>query len=407
MPSLPKRTSCRVATALSVAALLTTALLLVALPGAARADDKDLLVGGGCEGPNVFALMDVSGTMKKWVQKTPAWSSLSKATANHDGVDSRYYQMREALYTVLKGTSGVHFGFAQFPNVLRYRHVYSCSTIRIEDPANPGTEIVVPCPDPRDGYCCTDHSEPKIDGDPGGDENACQGLEPNGDDALDSLAFDDGTLYYNFMYPTEIDPDSGLETGDLLPINWTDDNRMALMRRLAPNIIVDGVDNPHFEINDYLALPPKTTICVGSQCADQYYLADENQRPLVQRGKTPMANALNDFRHWYEDWKPQAEAADPDFAAKETAVILFSDVEEGCCDEDFIPVPPLGDPDYLPQWFTRISGGNSNNCDEREPTARVAQLYKGTQNVEELCPKIASKVLDNPGVFGDGLNIKT
>ena len=80
---------------LTVAALLTTALQLIALPRAARADDKELLVGGGCEGPNVFALMDVSGTMKKWVQKRPAWSSL--LTVRWEGTAFRIELPRQRL----------------------------------------------------------------------------------------------------------------------------------------------------------------------------------------------------------------------------------------------------------------------------------------------------------------------
>ncbi|TNF75051.1 MAG: hypothetical protein EP299_06505, partial [Acidobacteria bacterium] len=405
MPSPRERTSCRIATALSVAALLATALLLVALPGTARADDKDLLVGGGCEGPNVFALMDISSSMKKFVDRPP-WSTYPQAPAYHDDPAGRHYQVRQALYEVLKATSGVHFGFAQFPNMERFHLRPGCSKIRAEDELNPGTEILIDCPDPRDGACCASEREIEIPGDLPDDHNSCLGIEPNEDDHIDSLAFNDGTIYYNFRYPTTTDPDSGLRTGDLLPLNWTDDNRMALMRRLAPNIIVDGEDNPHFELNDYIDTS-KRTICVGSQCTENWFLADENQKPLGQREKTPMANALKDFRHWYEDWKPLAEAADPDFAAKETAIILLSDVIEGCCDEDYFPLPPPGHPDYLPGWFTRIPGGDSNDCDDREPLARIAQLYQGTENVNELCPRIASKVLDNPGVFGDGLNIKT
>ena len=159
-------------------------------------------MGGGCEGPNVFSLLDISSSMKKWVNR-PAWATTQWATANHDGEDSRYHQVREALYTVLKGTSGVHFGFAQFPNIMRHGLSYSCSTIRVEDPDNPGTEIIEPCPDTRDGYCCSRGLDHELDWEEDDDANSCRGLEPNGDDDVDSLAFDDGTLYYNFLFPTD------------------------------------------------------------------------------------------------------------------------------------------------------------------------------------------------------------
>jgi hypothetical protein len=94
--------------ALTMAAATAVAVLAVAgyLPTAEAADDIDLLrTNGGT--PYVFFLVDTSGSMvlnedNEWVM------------ANGDDPDSKIYQVKKALYEVMRDVENVHFGFASF-----------------------------------------------------------------------------------------------------------------------------------------------------------------------------------------------------------------------------------------------------------------------------------------------------
>jgi len=157
--------------------------------------------------------------------------------------------------------------------------------------------------------------------------NTCGGLEGNQDTGSD------GFNGVNLKFSTQNSPVSNaLDLGDLIPLDWTDDNRVRLLDRLAPNRLL-GELTPDFSVARYFQNAPG-----GGGVLD---LASPSVRPLVAFGSTPLGNAVRDFRTWYSGcpqgncprgtgWKDVASANDPDWGCRSTYLLVITDGDDTC-----------------------------------------------------------------------------
>ena len=211
-------------------------------------------------------------------------------SSDEDDPDSKMFQAKEALYEVLADVRGVNFGFATFPNQdgVRARSKTTYSGI--------GTKI-----NPRDSSGSTEH---------------CWGWEGNND-----LSADDWGAYKQQVRDRDRLP-TGLEIGDIVPLNWDDNNVREIQERLAPNLIL-GETVPNFGVEGYFE---------DYRTGGRSYLRphDERTKPFMAMGTTPLGTTLEDFMSWYEAWEDDARANDPEFDCREVFVLMLTDGFETC-----------------------------------------------------------------------------
>jgi hypothetical protein len=164
--------------------------------------------------------------------------------------------------------------------------------------------------------------------------NSCSGWDPNTDTTADRY---NG---YSLRWPTDSSDPRGswLWTGDVIPLDWNDANIAEIQRRLAPNLAVDPLAIPDFRISPYLR--------DSRQGAETFLrLKDENARPLIPNGSTPLGNSLRSFRTWYAGcaggncpigtgWVGAAAAQDPTWGFRRLNLLVVTDGDETCAGTD-------------------------------------------------------------------------
>lgn len=157
--------------------------------------------------------------------------------------------------------------------------------------------------------------------------NTCSGWDGNGDTGSDDF---DGV---NLRFPTVTSPVSSLlDRGDVIPLDWTQDNRGRILDRLAPNRAL-GEALPDFSVARYLEDTP------GPQGVLE--LEDPGARPLIAFGSTPLGNSIRDFRTWYagcpqgacpndSGWRDLAAAEDPDWGCRRVYLLVLTDGDDTC-----------------------------------------------------------------------------
>ncbi len=155
--------------------------------------------------------------------------------------------------------------------------------------------------------------------------NTCVNWDANTDTVADTW---DG---YNIRWPTvpDVDFPGLLDVGDVLPIDWRNDNRQALLERLAPNLALDPNANPDFRVATYFEdiVNP----------ADELRLKDEAARPILSFGATPIGTSLrsfHDFMAGSTGWVNVAQNSDPSTFCRRTYLIVLSDGNQSTCDGD-------------------------------------------------------------------------
>jgi len=249
--------------------------------------------------PYVFVLFDTSESMALAPDGT-------STLLDEDDPRSKMFQAKTAVYEVMEGVSGVSFGFATFPNHDELRVIgKTYEACNFDPPYN-------------DIECSWVKSQDNSD--------YCEGIESNDDDADDDF-FDWGSnTTFNIKFPSETTP-SGLAIGDLVPLDWEDENALTLQQRLAPNIIGNPNADPDFGVATYFE-----DARVGNR---RYHrLLDDDEKPFIAVGLAPIAESISDFRDWYEDWEDDAKVADPEFGCREVFLLLVTDGFETCDDPD-------------------------------------------------------------------------
>lgn len=148
--------------------------------------------------------------------------------------------------------------------------------------------------------------------------NDCTGWEPNSDSAVDPVSG------YSLLWPTVSDPrGTAFDLGDMIPMDWMTPHLTDLLARLAPNLTTNSAAAPDFSISPYLQNQP---------FAGQSYLRLKNQnvRPLIAYGSTPIGASIQAFRQWWLTWQSVAQVQDPGWACRRTSLIVLTDGDESC-----------------------------------------------------------------------------
>ena len=154
--------------------------------------------------------------------------------------------------------------------------------------------------------------------------NTCVNWDANDDTPNDIFSG------YNARWPTVAEPDPTfsplLDVGDVLPLDWRQDNRDALLERLAPNLAL-GETTPDFRIARYFE-----DIDVPS---DELHLKDERARPMMAFGATPIGTSVRSFYDFVQgsgSWIEAATAHDPSFTCRRTYLVVITDGNQSACD---------------------------------------------------------------------------
>jgi hypothetical protein len=173
---------------------------------------------------------------------------------------------------------------------------------------------------------------------------------------------------YNLRFPTVLHPDfDELDKGDQIPLHWEVDYKDEFLRRLNPlhpsylpasawdKNLANGEASPEEFVPFFGA---------ASHFQDQpdavtglLNLRNEQQRPLVAFGNSPLGRAINDFRCWYLG-DDGGKCKGPSFTPGWEAVFRDNDLEFGC------RVP----------YLIVISDGEDNSKGEN-PSADTANLF--------------------------------
>lgn len=160
--------------------------------------------------------------------------------------------------------------------------------------------------------------------------NSCSGWDPNTDTTADRY---NG---YSLRWSTDSSDPRGplFLTGDVIPFDWNDFNGAEIQWRLAPNLAADPFAVPDFRIATYLR--------ASRQGAETFLrLKDENVRPLIPNGSTPLGSSLRSFRLWFAGcaggtcpagtgWISAAAAQDPTWGFRRINLLVITDGDETC-----------------------------------------------------------------------------
>jgi len=231
--------------------------------------------------------------------------------------------------------------------------------------------------------------------------NTCRGWDPSGNvypnwvysappnltntdtDPFDAVSFPD----YNLRFPDDgytIDltgtPWEGwqyaVQRGDVIPLDWKETNFQRILDRLAP-----GGD----------PASDSDTFKQAAYFKDQYDLGegflrlkDENVRPMIAQGLTPLAGWFSFARSWYTGcgnpgqcdhvgWKDIRAAYDPNFNCQKTYVLMITDGDETCDNnEDSL--------NYYGSDATKFPDGFQSSADQ----CRYRASFKSQEDVETL-----------------------
>jgi hypothetical protein len=151
-------------------------------------------------------------------------------------------------------------------------------------------------------------------------DNTCAGWDPNTDSTSDR----DSSSLYNIRFPTSLHPVAAyrptMNTGDIVPLDWADDHQDEILQRLAPNLAL-GETDPDYRTARYFE---------DSLNGGVLRLRDDEARPFVAFGSTPLGNSMSNFRTWYTAFKAIGGANDPDWACRPKYVLVLTDGDDTC-----------------------------------------------------------------------------
>ena len=170
----------------------------------------------------------------------------------------------------------------------------------------------------------------------------CGGWEGNDDSGSDSYRGRNEPVRINLKALTD-NSDATLDAlrryGDVIPLNWDDNNRTQILDRLAPNrlLLADPSDadlptfDPDFRVAPFLENTADPSNNNKLDLVDG--LRDKGGTVLMPRGLTPLGNSLADFRTWFTGWKSLASngvTGDPNWGCRDVFVLMLTDGLETC-----------------------------------------------------------------------------
>lgn len=215
--------------------------------------------------------------------------------------------------------------------------------------------------------------------------NSCRGWEPNGpytgqsgtitevDPYPDSSGYDlrqstDSSLVFD---PPGTQYDSLFTRGDIIPLDWNDDNKQRVLERLNPG---NGYGQADYFADSYS----------GSETFLR--LANSNRKPLIGIGSSPLAGWFSMFRQWYSGcgdpgncdgtgWSDIAAQYDPNWNCRKKYVLMITDGGESC---DGSPQEPAED--YYQDNISEFPDGFSKTADQ----CRYRASLKSQEDIETL-----------------------
>jgi hypothetical protein len=171
-----------------------------------------------------------------------------------------------------------------------------------------------------------------------GANNTCSGWDPNTDSSNDPGPAHSNTPNVNLRFatiPTDL-RGAAFYTGDVIPLDWNNDHKTDILRRLAPNQVLTPAAAPDFRIAPYLANLP-----AGSDSFLRLKDTTGVTRPLIAAGSTPLGNTINAFKTWYStgcpsctpkvtSWKSTAASQDSEWGCRRKYLLVITDGDETC-----------------------------------------------------------------------------
>ncbi|MEM9290196.1 MAG: hypothetical protein AAGD01_00780 [Acidobacteriota bacterium] len=161
----------------------------------------------------------------------------------------------------------------------------------------------------------------------------CDGWDPNDDESDDNYRGSSETTYVNLKRATtNTSLPAVREYGDVIPLNWDDDNFTEVLDRLALNRLTfsgdpdtDATFEPDFRIAPFLEDFPtdnKLDWIAGVRSA--------GGSTMIPRGSTPLGNSLDDVKNWYAAWDDIAATDDADWGCRSSYIVFLTDGLETC-----------------------------------------------------------------------------
>ncbi len=295
--------------------LSIVSLLLVITVKNSNSDDRKFFTSEQLK-PYVMLLLDTTGSM------TFRTTSNYTAWASDEDDDSRFWQLKRAIYQVMYELDDMNFGFATFPERDRFRvkRIATRSSVNIN-----GTN-----------YSNIRYSQ--WQGSWKWGNNYCERWERLNDTNSDKYRD------HNLLWPTKpYPPFPTLQWGDVVPMHWEEDNRREIMYRVVPALRPDS--NPFDDTNPMPPLSSIDPLAFGSihryfkttphesGSRKHYHLKNNIKKPLIPFGGTPIGKALRDLKNYLvKTWIPVAQNNDSALAAncRDINIILLTDGDDTC-----------------------------------------------------------------------------
>ncbi|HEY2290006.1 MAG TPA: PilC/PilY family type IV pilus protein, partial [Thermoanaerobaculia bacterium] len=173
---------------------------------------------------------------------------------------------------------------------------------------------------------------------------------------------DDNSGGYNLKWTNTNTSDprgSAYYIGDVVPFDWLNDQKQAILGRLAPNLVATPSALPDFRIATYFNNTPSNS--------DTFLrLKDPNARPLIANGSTPIGAAMSNFNTWFSTWKTNAAANDPQWGCRQKYLIFITDGDETCsgdpCKYTKLLKDQYGVITYVVAFGVTATAGNKLSC---------------------------------------------
>jgi Tfp pilus tip-associated adhesin PilY1 len=182
-----------------------------------------------------------------------------------------------------------------------------------------------------------------------------------------------------------------LDSGDMIPLHWSSDNKDLFLDRLAPG--QSSGNSPDFRIATFFKDPNAASISPAGVLEPK----SSSDIPLFGSGPTPLGKAVIDFRCWYlgegnkcnesaynPGWETIAQQNDSAWGCRRPYLIVISDGDDSCPGENpCADTANLNSKGAVRTWVVAF-GANCKSAGN--PLKCMAQNGKG----ELLCPATAS-----------------